>query len=114
MLNKVTGWGGGEVPPTDRERREAARELRQMVRHGLHGYSVMSALEYVTGESWLSGIFMRLADLVEPAPERTAVFSEADETGSRGYTDGFCTSCWAEVRFDDKYCHNCGGRLVSR
>lgn len=112
MTNRVASWGGGEVPPTDEERREAARELRQMVRHGLNGYSVVSALEHVTGESWLSGIFMRLADLIEPLPERTAEFSEVDQDGDEGYLDGFCSACWAEAGLDDKYCHSCGARLV--
>lgn len=111
MTNRVGGWGGGEAPPTDDERREAAHKLRQMVRHGLHGYSVMSALEDVAGESWPSGIFMRLADLIEPLPERTAEFSAVDQDGDDGYLDGFCSACWAEANFEDRYCHACGARL---
>lgn len=66
MSNRIDSWGGGSTPPTDGERREAAAKLRDMVEHGLHGYSVASALEDVTGESRLSGVFARLADLIEP------------------------------------------------
>lgn len=66
MSNRVESWGSGNTPPTADDRHEAAAKLREMVEHGLHGYSVTSALEDVTGESRLSGVFTRLADLIEP------------------------------------------------
>ena len=70
MSNRIDSWGCGKTPPTTEERKEVASRLRGMVERGLYGYSIMSALEDVTGEARISGIFNRLADLIEPMGER--------------------------------------------
>lgn len=99
MSNRVESWGCGSTPPTDGERREAAAKLREMVEHGLHGYSVMSALEDVAGESRLSRVFTRLADLIEPS--RYGFFEEGESVYDMNPVDGvFCPHCHESFRVE--------------
>lgn len=117
MSNRVDSWGDGKTPPTTEERRDAAAKLREMVGHGLYGYSVMSALENVTGEARVSGIFTRLADLVEPAPERTCEVDSATYDEHWGQYELHLT-CGHEIMSDEpeskyvRYCCECGARIA--
>lgn len=99
--------------PTNKERREVANELRYVASHSLNGYSFQRSVEgmvfgTIGDRSWRETL-TRLADLIEPEPERTCFKVIPNEM--EGYV--FCSECGAEIGEYGvpKYCHNCGAKV---
>lgn len=116
------------MKPTDEERREVARRLRD---EGLYASLIPRdqffrwMFNVVDSPKTVASMTMRLADLIEPAPERTCR-NEADALNEReGFeTYGFvCSECgYNELKkdadrvlclrlFDLNYCRMCGARV---
>ena len=95
--------------PTDEERRKVAAEMRGYPAEliaTLHpaedalAYYVLDLMEIVGLEDGkVMGLFARLADLIEPEPERTCrMVLDEDVTSLLEYDEVFrCTSCGEEV-----------------
>lgn len=100
--------------PTDEERREVAARLRRIEIKSWHdGIDEVCALEDACGcsigQDWQDiELKDRLADLIEPEPERTCRWKHIEGTW-------FMSECGE--RYDrvipDNYCPNCGARVVS-
>lgn len=97
--------------PTNDERREVAKELRYTASHSLNGYSFQRAVEGIAfgalGDRPWRETLTRLADLIEPEPERTCRWKHIEGTW-------FMSECGK--RYDcvmpDNYCPNCGAKVV--
>ena len=124
--------------PTDDERREVARRLRHAwtnvpdrdpVRHQLRVLlEVYEAVGLDDGESDAIDLFGRLADLIEPEPERTCRMVSAFDTDELEHEQeniSFspedtlayrCGGCRFDFRYErglyPSYCPNCGARVV--
>ena len=117
--------------PTDTERREVARRLRELDYAGLQESLIcayLDALGIEGYEDWV-GIAHRLADLIEPKPERTCQVVSAFETDElEDAQDGIafspedtlaymCKSCGFDFRYErglyPNYCPNCGAKVVN-
>lgn len=98
---------------SDEERREVAERLRNAsARRGDAPWMVedlMLALGFRCYEDGEDQLFDRLADLIEPAPERTCryVWDEIQRAWK-------CSECGGlePVCDDPKYCIDCGARVV--
>lgn len=110
--------------PTNEERREVARKLRETsdeIRYWLDTNPYWYVMKCVYGDVEIhddNELFYRLADLIEPEPERTctithAVFNEGDPTGE--YEAWNCSHC-GELPYDDadsfSYCPCCGTKVT--
>lgn len=118
--------------PTNEERREVAARLREHART-VRCVSQACVLNYCIGEDecgnygveGCEGCFIkslnRLADLIEPEPERTCTFSECWGDDSLPT----CSACGWEteeedcvfssdlkIKYDGKFCKECGARVV--
>lgn len=106
---------------SDEERREVVRRLRElrMTAPGVtsvgHGY-LWSLLWAVFGDElgeldrsdWFERICSRLADLIEPEPERTCRVDFDEEVGCWR-----CSECgWELTPGDEQFCPKCGARVV--
>lgn len=95
---------------TDEELNEIASRLRRTANDSPGGESLQKALARITvaeDVSW-RGVMRRIADLIEPAPERTC---HMIDNGAE-----FCCSvCDRRHDYDDEpqYCMGCGARVVS-
>lgn len=109
--------------PTNEERREVARELRYTANHSLNGYSFQRAVEGIAfgtlGDRPWRETLARLADLIEPEPERTCKGTRCEETNEWLCHD--CEGSLAGCMFDPerdgfvsvpKYCPHCGAKVV--
>lgn len=103
--------------PTDDERREVAARLRDYVDLDFgdanpYWYVMKSAYGDVSihGDSELFG---RLADLIEPEPERTCRNLGGEEGTNYEYYDFACSSCGycADVT-EPNYCPYCRAKVV--
>lgn len=102
---------------SDEERREVARKLRDVTEEELRYVFLGEALNFAVGGRCLDDegdigeklILNRLADLIEPAPERTCryVWDEIQRAWK-------CSECGGlePVCDDPKYCIDCGARVV--
>lgn len=111
--------------PTNDERREVAARLRERAamrcRYShqdpdLLGCLVTNLTKPHCGESTIGNVLSRLADLIEPEPERTC------RNGATG-SDFECSECgcrvigsayWTEANICDgdwSFCPNCGARV---
>ena len=118
--------------PTDTERREVARRLRALDYSDLQESLIcayLDALGIKGYEDWI-GIAHRLADLIEPKPERTCQIVSAFDTDElEDAQDGIafspedtlaymCKSCGFDFRYErglyPNYCPNCGAKKVVR
>lgn len=101
---------------TDDERREVAENLRHEADYPGHPVQYMEQFigdlrtiifSDALCDSDYSEIFSRLADLVEPAPERVCRMIDNG-------CELCCSECDARHGYDDEpsYCHNCGARVV--
>lgn len=109
--------------PTNDERREVAKNLRELeVGDFTDGRfydwgEVETALGLVDYGSWYKEAdVLRLADLIEPEPERTCHndLKDSDYGGVWPIPHFKCSSCgglFASYEFD--YCPNCGAKVVS-
>lgn len=110
--------------PTTNERREVAARLRECADSGLYAERNAAALIGVVlfttkanVKDTSEEIMRRLADLIEPEPERTCEL-EPSKSGKRR-----CKRCGAFVSVDavwdccgiipTRYCPNCGAKAVS-
>lgn len=110
--------------PTNDERREVAEIMRYMARDTLSGYSFQRAVESVVfgqlGNKTWRQVLSRLADLIEPEPERTCRnLSKVDDVF-------VCSECQNETHgcMVDKFgftvgfgkvvssCPNCGRKVM--
>lgn len=109
--------------PTDEERREVAARLRRIEIKSWHdGIDEVCALEDACGcsigQDWQDiELKDRLADLIEPEPERTCMLTH------ERWDDGMCTwgakcsSCGARFEHETgecwRYCPSCGARVMN-
>ena len=104
------------MKPTDKERREVAARLREsrsfvdglgrcgMTQNALDTFErILECVGYETGD-----VFDFLADLIEPAPERTCRLVEDDENRTA------CSECGASYlcMSDASYCPDCGAKVI--
>ena len=110
--------------PTNEERREVARKLRNVADRlggNMDGHEfahyVADAVLGKECRTW-NELTLTIADLIEPEPERTctithAVFNEGDPTGE--YEAWNCSHC-GELPYDDadsfSYCSCCGAKVM--
>ena len=104
--------------PTNEERLNVASELRYTASHSLNGYSFQRAVEGIAfgtiGDRPWREIMTRLADLIEPEPERTCR-NVADDYDGMGFVCSECTRAVPEDEYDpeiDGYCSGCGAKVV--
>ena len=105
--------------PTSEERREVADRLRSNNgSSGLFDNTFLELFHDVTGrypdmnlsrgkcETEL--LFKRLADLIEPEPERTCKIVNSENK----FVNWECSACGEEIKYSDNYCPNCGAKVV--
>ena len=107
--------------PTDDERREVARRIRFIPKSGkpvsffvlARQLGLETDPDFLIGSAYTSESVLRLADLIEPAPERTCRMVHQFVSPLRRYRD-FCSKCGWLFRVDDtyRYCPNCGAKVV--
>lgn len=114
---------------TNDERREVAARIRELRKHAWDESSVFDLLGCVVEEHGMDDtdqLFARLADLIEPEPERTCrcgvktigqVFPDGfDFDGEYTTVYIFPLSCGHEVRSltnrIPRFCPNCGAKVV--
>lgn len=95
--------------PTNEERREVARKLRECSKAKVVYYPI-SNLFAATGTADELILFDRLADMIEPEPERTGHAVEDVSVGR--YVSWRCSECEQPINKADNYCPNCGAKLV--
>lgn len=108
--------------PTNEERREVAEEIRQMM---LDGYNftatntaeVIGVYESDYDDPYLfdNDCWQRLADLIEPEPERTCEILHDDNLSEQyGGPMARCSYCWAALPEEFigpyYYCPCCGSK----
>lgn len=112
---------------TDDERRAVAARIRELRKHAWDESSVFDLLGCAVEECGLDDtdqLFARLADLIEPEPERTCHIKISDCTDSLGQKMYRCSEC-GSLTTDDacffegepdidgfSYCPNCGAKVV--
>ncbi|GEM_PF-3580578 len=105
---------------TNEDRREVAEEMRQRMREGYNFTSLNIADEIDVNEAdyddpyrFDEDCWKRLADLIEPKPERTCE-NVATETGIL-FTCSECHADFINEPIDGmfSYCPNCGAKVVS-
>lgn len=97
---------------TDEQRREVAENLRNMCAYGCHyKEQFYDLLEETVMDSWdfhgFQEVADRLADLIEPEPERTCHMVDNG-------VELCCSECDRRHDYDDEpqYCMGCGARVV--
>lgn len=100
--------------PTNKERREAAA----WIRNGAHDIDIngyiklaINVVDRGDGATW-GQLALKLADLIEPEPERTC--HAVDDVSVGGYVSWRCSECGQPINKADNYCSNCGVRLVAK
>lgn len=104
--------------PTNEERREAAARLRGIVEktwytswHEL--YTIKNACGcYDEHDSQDMVLKDRLADLIEPEPERTCSIHETDHEYEDSVRCSACRMTFNRPWEPFKYCPNCGAKVV--
>ena len=109
------------MKPTDEERREVASEMRQRGYEGYYFVVTIVALELgidfddygVDYDSFSEDAWNRLADLIEPAPERTCRDLGGEDGTVFEHYDFGCSECgFASCAVDAKFCPECGARVT--
>lgn len=106
--------------PTNDERREVARRIRRIPEEGKPvAFNILArqlGLEFDPGFMCFSACtpesVMRLADLIEPEPERTCHRVMRGLKNAPGFVDGFCSECWHMINEGAVYCEHCGAKVV--
>ena len=105
--------------PTNEERREVAARLRNLDEGMWGSYSeeyedLRWACLCDRGEYGGMELHERLADLIEPEPERTCHVVARYEARSRSEIgrERIELSCGHIVERHSKFCHNCGAKVV--
>lgn len=96
--------------PTNEERREAAA----WIRNGAHDIDIngyiklaINVVDRGDGATW-GQLALKLADLIEPEPERTGT-SVLDDQGWRMWR---CPECGQPINRADNYCSSCGVKVT--
>lgn len=105
---------------SDDDRREVARRLRELDYAGLQESLICAYLDALGIEGYADwvGIAHRLADLIEPEPERTCrVESSHEEEGDGCYSYfEYELTCGHEIAWGDQlppsFCPECGRRVL--
>lgn len=101
--------------PTNEERREVARGLRNLA----GTYVTLGELESVLGVDITSShvdierdakSLNSLADLIEPEPERTCKREKLYDAGGEWYVG--CSKCRNPLALYDVFCSKCGAKVV--
>lgn len=112
--------------PTNDERREVARKLREIVPerfnsilYGIHlsNVGIGPCAQIVSAHSCIiRDVACRLADLIEPEPERTCKMVEKQWDNGMSVWDCQCTSCGEKFEYENghtwRFCPECGARIV--
>ena len=106
---------------TNEERRAVAARIRELRKHAWDESSVFDLLGCAVEECGLDDtdqLFARLADLIEPEPERTCRMRDAHWDDGRRTWGCICSECGAKhERKSGKwmnYCPNCGAKVVEK
>ena len=104
--------------PTDEERREVAENLRVITAYGCRYaeqfYELLHEIVMdVEDFHDFRDVASRLADLIEPEPERTCEI-EFDFPQGVGFKqiECRCSECWHGMSVHDHYCAECGAKVV--
>ena len=96
--------------PTNEERREAAA----WIRNGAHDIDIngyiklaINVVDRGDGATW-GQLALKLADLIEPEPERTGT-PVLDDSGWRMWR---CPECGQPINRADNYCSSCGVKVT--
>jgi hypothetical protein len=106
--------------PTNDERREVARRLRwlTMAYKDVFGVYVLNAigLDFTNsrGTYCSNDSVRRLADLIEPEPERTCHMERASGYFNTKVITWFCSECGSPIYNDvePSFCLYCGARVI--
>lgn len=107
--------------PTNEERREIAARLREaeIDNLGFYGFSahlgeaIGECVRLVSGHEFLvEGGLNRLADLIEPEPERTCRMTELKNSSDYDWRCNSCEECFSTCTYMPSFCPNCGARVV--
>lgn len=106
------------MKPTDKERRDVAENLRNMCGYGCrYAEQFYELLKETVMNSWdfheFGDVAERLADLIEPAPERTCMpIMPPYEPGVEEVP--VCSECGRQMFLedDDAYCPRCGAKVI--
>lgn len=114
----------GADMPTNEERRDVARKLRELLDDSTYP-DLIGAISDHDGWYAAADAADRLADLIEPEPERTCHPVLMDWTGNPPYYTGGvsldamtmgCSECGCPFRSGignlPNYCPNCGARVI--
>ena len=100
--------------PTNEERRDIAAKLRnwESFRETFRESPICAALDVLNVEGYLDwrGVCERLADLIEPEPERTCGL-RSRLTGPYCYE---CTECGKGMKPEWVYCPHCGKQVTKQ
>lgn len=100
---------------TNDERKQVAARLRNLDERVLdcreYEHRAICTVVGCWGDGEYSGMELkdRLADLIEPEPERTCKFMPYSEKSD----DGICSKCGAYMFEQDNYCPDCGARATN-
>lgn len=90
---------------TNDERREIAAMLREDI--GLHTFAEIFGFSWTDERDWYwRDVTAKVADYVEPEPERTCKRIEKDNPA-----DNECSECGFYLMYMYSYCPNCGARI---
>lgn len=107
--------------PTNYERRKVAYKIRRIPKTGkavafnvlAHQIGLEFHPDFVYGTVCTPESVMRLADLIEPAPERTCRRIMRGLKNAPGFVGGFCSKCERPINEGAVYCEHCGAKVVS-
>lgn len=104
--------------PSNEERREVASRIREAATDiDIDGYIsiAIAIVDKGEGSTW-EEFALRLADLIDPEPERTCAMEYCDEwSGDELYpTEAYTCSICGYIELDGKtnYCSNCGAKVI--
>lgn len=111
------------MKPTDEERREVAEKLRAKLRErdrpgvfvprGIEPFALLLMEDIAACLPSDDSMFAVLADLIEPAPERTCRDLGGEDGTVFEHYDFGCSECgFASCAVDARFCPECGARVT--
>ena len=109
--------------PTNEERKETAKSLYELTKYGTgvpvwHVHLILGLIDddnYVHGTVLTNDSVVRLADLIEPEPDRTCHLEETDHAYETSFRCDACNRVvWVDFKGNiaPKYCPNCGAKVI--
>lgn len=108
--------------PTNEERREVAAKLRnyENLRESFKESPICAFINALGFGGYLDwkGVCSRLADLIEPEPERTCKIKHWNNASGVAFTRGECSECGGYLMENAvtceprPYCPHCGAKVV--